>query len=420
MYRDLMRGDYGYYCALMERHGLPIDVDTLDFLKDNWDGIKSGLCELVADTGIYDENQKFSVQRFAEYLNREGLGWPRLFSGALDLQDSSFATMERAYPKQIGPIRQVRRSLSNTRLFDGITVGPDNRNRCGLSMFGAKTARHTPSNAKFLPGTAAWLRGLIKPEPETTVAYIDYSSQEFAIGAYLSGDEKMIAAYESGDPYLALAKFSGAVPPEGTKQTHKEERHLFKAVVLGVGFGMSFYGLSDRIDKPLPYAKELLRHHHEQFREYWKWVDSAIGLAMAELTLHTCFNWQLHIGRPTTVDDKPNPRSIGNFVSQAHGSEMLRLAVSLLVEDGIKVIAPVHDALMIECRTDVADETIERASYLMQEASRVILKGNLCRTDAHIVHAPSRFMDERGVEFWNHVARLLDRPDLHFDPTEAK
>ena len=141
---------------------------------------------------------------------------------------------------------------------------------------------------------------------------------------------------------------------------------------------------------------------------------------MARLSLPTCFNWQLHIGKPTTIDDKPNPRSIGNFVSQAHGAEMLRLAVAYLAAANIKVIAPVHDAVMIECPTDEADETIERAQQLMQEASTVILNGNICRTDAHIVHAPSRFMDERGVDFWNHVTELLKRPDLYFDPALAK
>ena len=91
-----------------------------------------------------------------------------------------------------------------------------------------------------------------------------------------------------------------------------------------------------------------------------------------------------------------------------------------LAAANIKTIAPVHDALMIECPTDEADETIERAQQLMQEASTVILNGNICRTDAHIVHAPSRFMDERGVDFWNHVTELLKRPDLYFDPALAK
>ena len=176
MFRDLLRGDYGYYCAMMERHEHQLTL--IPPAKDNWEGIRSGLCELVAHTGIYDHEQKFSTQRFAEYLNREGMGWPRLFSGALDLQDSSFATMERAFPKKIGPIRQVRRALSRTRLFDGITVGPDNRNRCGLSMFGTKTGRHTPSNAKFLPGTAAWLRGLIKPDRATL--HTSITRKEFA------------------------------------------------------------------------------------------------------------------------------------------------------------------------------------------------------------------------------------------------
>ena len=40
----------------------------------------------------------------------------------------------------------------------------------------------------------------------------DFSQQEFAIAAALSGDEKMQAAYRSGDPYLSFARQAGAVP----------------------------------------------------------------------------------------------------------------------------------------------------------------------------------------------------------------
>ena len=260
------------------------------------------MCELVAHTGITITN-RISTQRFAEYLNREGMGWPGCsvertrFAGFIICHDGT------GIPQKIGSIRQVRRALSRTRLFDGITVGPDNRNRCGLSMFGQRQSTHT-IKCKIFARDCSMGCGLIKPEPAPRL-HTSITHHKSLRLVRTSVVMKMIAAYESGDPYLALAKFAGAAPPDATKQSHKEVRHLFKAVVLGVGFGMSQYGLADRIDQPLPYAKELLRHHHEQFADYWEWVDAAIGVAMAKLSLPTCFNWQLHIGRPTTIDDKP-------------------------------------------------------------------------------------------------------------------
>ena len=33
MFRDLLRGDYGYHTAMMERHGLPIDTTRCNFSK---------------------------------------------------------------------------------------------------------------------------------------------------------------------------------------------------------------------------------------------------------------------------------------------------------------------------------------------------------------------------------------------------
>src|SRR5205085_503441 len=117
-------------------------------------------------------------------------------------------------------------ALGQLRLNE-LAVGPDGRNRCLLSAFGARTGRNQPSNSKFIYGPAAWLRGLIQPQPGRAVAYIDYEQQEFGIAAALSGDPAMMEAYRSGDPYLAFAKQAGAVPPDGTKKSHGAVRDLF-------------------------------------------------------------------------------------------------------------------------------------------------------------------------------------------------
>ena len=54
-----------------------------------------------------------------------------------------------------------------------------------------------------------------------SLAYCDWSSQEIAIAAALSGDELLWKAYESGDPYIAFA-IRGTTPSDATKETRKD------------------------------------------------------------------------------------------------------------------------------------------------------------------------------------------------------
>ena len=165
------------------------------------------------------------------------------------------------------------------RLND-LAVGRDGRNRLMLSAFQARTGRNQPSNSKFIFGPSVWLRGLIKPPPGYGVAYCNWSQQEFGIAAALSKDAKMIAAYRSGDPYLAFAKQAGAVPADATKQSHSEQRELFKQCVLAVQYGMGPDALALRIGKPPVVARDLLRAHQETYRTFWCWSDAAVDHAM--------------------------------------------------------------------------------------------------------------------------------------------
>jgi DNA polymerase I-like protein with 3'-5' exonuclease and polymerase domains len=100
------------------------------------------------------------------------------------------------------------------------------------------------------------------------LAYVDWSQQEFGIGASLSGDAAMVEAYRSGDPYLTFGKQAGRVPPDGTKQTHGAERDLFKTCVLGVQYGMEAESLARRIGKSPAHARELLRLHRETYPRF--------------------------------------------------------------------------------------------------------------------------------------------------------
>jgi hypothetical protein len=76
--------------------------------------------------------------------------------------------------------------------------------------------------------------------------------------------------------------------------------------------------------------------------------------------LHTVFGWTVRVGPDA------NPQSLRDFPCQANGAEMMRLACCLATERGVNVVAPVHDALMIEGPADAIDEIVART----QEAWR--------------------------------------------------
>jgi DNA polymerase-1 len=247
--RALLRGRYMQTVSRIQSIGVPLDTQTLAKLLTEWNTIQEQLiANLDSDYGVYG-GRTFKTERWEHYLAGNGIPWPRLASGRLDMWDDTFRQMARTHP-QVAPIRELRSALSEMRLAN-LYVGDDERNRCLLSPFSARPGRNQPSNTKFIFGPSVWLRGLIRPRPGWGLAYVDWSQQEFGIAAALSGDPAMMAAYESGDPSLAFAKQAGAVPMDANKKTPAAEREQFKACVLAVQYGMGEASLSVRINQPV-------------------------------------------------------------------------------------------------------------------------------------------------------------------------
>jgi hypothetical protein len=399
--RALLRGRYMRAAAIMEHNGTPIDTETLELLRQYWTDIQDDLiAEIDADYGVFD-GRTFKRDRWERYLVAHNIPWPRHESGHLDLSDGAFRQMAKAHP-QVSPMRELRSALSDLRLND-LAAGQDNRNRCIISAFRARSSRNAPSNSRFIFGPSVWLRSLIKPPPGFGLAYIDWSQQEFGIAAALSDDRAMQDAYISGDPYLAFAKQAGAVPENATKESHGPVRELFKQCVLAVQYGMEAESLAARIGQPPVVARDLLRAHRETYSRFWQWSDAAVNHAMLYGRLHTVFGWHIH------VDENPNPRSLRNFSMQANGAEMLRLACCLATECGIEVCAPVHDAVLICAPLDRLEDDIASMRAAMAEASKIVLAGFELRTDAKSIRYPDRYQDPRGTEMWNRVIELITK-----------
>jgi DNA polymerase I len=358
---------------------------------------RSDWCAIDADFGVYD-GHSFREERWGRWLAAHNIPWPRLDSGRLDLSDDTFRQMARAYAV-ISPIRELRASLSELRLED-LAVGSDGFNRTILSAFRARTGRNQPSNTRYIFGPSVWTRSLIKPPPGHGVAYIDWSQQEIGIAAALSGDVALQNAYESGDPYLQFAKQAGAVLADATKESHTNQRELFKQCALAVNYGMTARGLGNRIQCTPIVARDLIRAHQETYRTFWKWSDAAVDHGVLTGKLVAVFGWPIHVGADF------NPRSLRNFPMQANGAEMLRLTTCYAIGAGLAVAALVHDAILIIAPAEQLEADVALARACMARASRDVLAGFELRTHAELTFHPDRYHDSRGTQMWRRVLEL--------------
>lgn len=401
--RALLRGRYLFAVSVMERNGIPIDVEKFEQFKENRIAIRKYMIDEV-DTqyNVYD-NYKFSKSLFTQYLNENKIPWPKLESGSPDIKNDTFMDMVQIYP-QIYDLWNLKILLGHL-VNDSLTVGSDGRNRSPLVPFKSKTGRNQPSSTKHIFGNCVSLRSLIKPSKGKAIAYIDWSQQEFGIAAALSKDQKMTDAYNAGDPYLAFAVQVGAAPSMATKDSHPEIRETFKECILATQYGMGANSLSNRIDKPIAKAQLLLDYHRNNFSQFWQWSDQIVNKIMMHNVLKTKLGWQFLLDENSEI----NERSLRNFPMQANGAEIMRIASIFATEAGIKVCTPVHDALLIESSLDQIDEDVERIQALMQKAGEIVLDGFKLRSDVEIFRFPERYIDKRGIEIWNKLNDFIEK-----------
>lgn len=400
----LKRGEYLKAVAKVEATGIPVDVPIFEKLRDNWDSIASNLIrEVDRDFDVY-LGGTFSEARFDALLRERNISWPRHSSGRLELNREVFKEKSDIHP-ELKALYELRKTLSMTRQL-GLRVGADGRCRFSIMPFRSKTGRNQPRSREFPFGRAKWFRSLIKPKPGRSIAYIDWSAQEFGIAAALSNDAAMIEAYQSGDPHLSFAIQAGAAPVEASKESHPDIRERFKVVNLGILMGMGVPGLARRLGSAHE-AESLLSLHKNVFRGFWDWIDSVLNRYFMGNPLETLLGWQLQFHKCVSSG------TVRNFLLQSTAADILRLAMISAVGRGVEVCCPVHDAFLIESASDDIFHAIEVTEGAMREATCAALSGFELRTSVEIFHSPDRFSDPGGLELWNKIENNLSRQRIN-------
>lgn len=122
----------------------------------------------------------------------------------------------------------------------------------------------------------------------------------------------------------------------------------------------------------------------------------------------TMFGWQVRV-----VDNVHRPdlstrmNTLQNWPAQSHGAEMMRLAAIALVEAGVRVAFPIHDAFLVEGPERDIAEIAHFTQQIMERAGEAMF-GVPFRAKVHTFDE-RRFEDDRpgSKEMWLYVNRLL-------------
>jgi hypothetical protein len=395
-------GEYAKAQTVMELEGLPVNRAKYECIRDNKEQLQRDVIDqLLADPryeGIYRAHS-FNIKGFEEFLNREGIAWPRLSSGQLDVREETIKAGAEIEPA-LAAIHETRKVLSALRgLSEPLCT--DDCLRCYTSPFHTATGRNNPSSKVFIPGMARAFRQLLEPPEGEALLYLDFGQQEILIGAALSGDQNLLATYAAKDPYVKFGHDSRVLKPHETKETAPAKRDACKVFMLAVSYGMQTATLAKKINADVPgmnmtefEASDLIYKHKRLYEVYWNWVGAYVEEALIAGVAYTASGWAMHImpkRNPKHLNWTPeiNLRAIGNFPVQGTGSDILRATCINLYRAGIRVAAPVHDAVFVRCKLDEIEKVEAETKQIMIDSAEEVLQcGEPIRVDCQAMAYP--------------------------------
>ena len=207
----------------------------------------------------------------------------------------------------------------------------------------------------------------------------DYSQIELRIMAHLSGDENMIEAFRQGhDIHAATAAKIYKLPIE---EVTSDQRRKAKTANFGIIYGITVFGLAERMDVSRAEAKELIDEYFATYPKVKAYMDHSIAMAREKGYTETLFGRRCHLpdinSHNATVRGYAERNAI-NAPIQGSAADIIKVAMAKIDKrmqaEGLrsKMILQVHDELNFSVlpeekerlRTIVVEEM--QSAYQMQ------------------------------------------------------
>ena len=196
------------------------------------------------------------------------------------------------------------------------------------------------------------IRKAFVPEPGCLFFSADYSQIELRVMAHLSGDENMIRVFRDGkDLHAATASTIYKKPIE---EVTRDERTKSKRANFGIIYGITIFGLAERLDVTRDEAKQLIDGFFETFPQVKDYMEKAKQEARQQGYVPTLFGRRRYLpdinSQNATVRGFAERNAI-NAPIQGTAADIIKVAMIHIFrrfkEEGIrsKMILQVHDEL---------------------------------------------------------------------------
>ncbi|WP_300886708.1 DNA polymerase I [uncultured Alistipes sp.] len=219
-------------------------------------------------------------------------------------------------------------------------------------------------------------RAFIPTDGEHRLLSADYSQVELRLMAHLSGDESLIAAFEHGEDIHAAtaARLFGKEIAEVTA----DERRKAKTANFGIIYGISAFGLSQRLDIPRKEAKEIIDGYFASYPKVKEYMDRMAGQARTDGYVATIFGRRRYlndIASRNAVARGLAERNAINAPIQGSAADIMKIAMIAVhrrfAEEGIrsKVILQVHDELVVDMLRSEEERVVRIVREAMESAA---------------------------------------------------
>ena len=212
--------------------------------------------------------------------------------------------------------------------------------------------------------------------PDGVIVSADYSQIELRIMAHLSCDEHLVSAFREGmDVHRATAAKIFHIPPE---EVTKEQRGIAKTANFGIMYGISAFGLAQRLGSSRFDAKKIIDDYFENFPSISSYIEAAIAGARENGYVETLFGRRRYL--PDINARNANARALAernavNAPIQGTSADIIKLAMIAvdrrIREEGLRsrMVLQIHDELVFDA---VPEEVSRLKEIVVHEMEHVM------------------------------------------------